>query len=171
MSAEADEGGFMRDKRLLVLLFAVALAATAAAQTKTSGTATCKADPSSPVALTDKPNHFFAVGRAQCTWTKFEVAGLQNKEGVSTELEEITGDTVSARGYHVATTSNGDTTTAEFHGTGKLKDGKPVSGNGTWSFTSGTGKLKGIKGNGTYKGTANADGSVTYQVDGEYQLP
>jgi hypothetical protein len=52
-----------------------------------------------------------------------------------------------------------------------LKDGKPVSGEGTWSFTSGTGKLKGIKGKGTYKGTANADGSMTYQVDGEYSLP
>jgi hypothetical protein len=171
MSAEADEGGFMRDKRFLVFLFAATLAVPAAAQTKASGTATCKADPSSPVALTDKPNHAFAVGRSQCTWTKFEVAGQPYKEGVSTDLEEITGDTVSVRGYHVATTSGGDTAVAEFHGTGKLKDGKPATGQGTWTFTSGTGKLKGVKGKGTYKGTANADGSVTYQVDGEYQVP
>ena len=163
----------MRVKSLLVFLFAVALAATAAAQTKTSGTVTCKPDPASPppVVLTDKPNHSFAVGRAQCTWTKFEVAGLQSKDGISTDLDEITGDTISVSGYHVATMSNGDTTAVKYQGSGKLKDGKPVSGEGTWSYTSGTGKLKGIKGKGTYKGAANADGSVTYQVDGEYSLP
>ena len=97
------------------------------------------------------------------------MAGLQSKDEISTDLEEITGDTlVSVRGYHVATMSNGDTTVAKFQGSSKLKDGKPLSGEGTWSYTSGTGKLKGIKGKGTYKGTANADGSVTYQVDGEY---
>ncbi len=36
---------------------------------------------------------------------------------------------------------------------------------------SGTGKLKGIKGGGTYKGTAGADDSITYAVEGEYSLP
>jgi len=161
----------MQVKRVLVFLFAVAVATSAGAQTKTSGTVTCKADPASPVALTDKPNHAFAVGRAQCTWTGFEVAGLQSKDGISTDLDEITGDTVSARGIHVSTMSNGDTTVVEFRGSGKMKDGKPVSGEGTWSYTSGTGKLKGIKGKGTYKGTGNADGTVTYQVVGEYSLP
>jgi hypothetical protein len=161
----------MRLKGLLVFLFAVAFAARAAAQTKTSGTATCKAEPGSPVALTDKPNHSFAVGKASCTWTKFEVAGLQPKDGNSTDLDEITGDAMSFHGYHVATMTNGDTWVAKYQGSAKLKDGKPVNGHGTWSFTSGTGKLKGIKGNGTFKGTANADGSVSYQIDGEYQLP
>lgn len=161
----------MRVKGLLVFLFAIAFAATAAAQTKTSGTASCKADPSSPVALSDQPNHSFAVGRAQCTWTGFEVAGLQSKDGVSTSLNEMTGDATSFHGYHVATMNNGDTTTARFKGMGKLKDGKPVGDGGTWTYTSGTGKLKGIQGNGTFKGTANADGSMTYKVEGEYSLP
>jgi hypothetical protein len=160
----------MRVKGSLVFLLAAALATVATAQTKTSGTATCKSDPVSPVALTDKPNHSFAVGKAQCTWTNFVVAGLQSKDGTSTDLEEISGDTVSVTGYHVATMTNGDTTVAKYQGSGKLKDGKPVSGEGTWSYTNGTGKLKGIKGKGTYKGTANADGSVTYQINGEYQL-
>jgi hypothetical protein len=161
----------MKTRFVSFFLSGVLVAVGLSAQTKTSGTATCKGDPPSPVALTDKPNHSFAVGKAQCTWTKFEIAGLQSKDGVSTDLDEITGDTISVRGYHVATMSNGDTTVAKYQGSGKLKDGKPVSGNGTWSYTSGTGKLKGIKGKGTYKGTANADGSVTYQIDGEYQLP
>ena len=38
-------------------------------------------------------------------------------------------------------------------------------------FSSGTGKLKGLKGQGTYKGKGNADGSITYEVEGEYTLP
>ena len=46
-----------------------------------------------------------------------------------------------------------------------------MSDGGTWSYTSGTGKLKGIKGKGTFKGTPNADGSVTYKIDGTYSLP
>jgi len=161
----------MRIKGLLVFLLGIALATVATAQTKTSGKTTCKGEPGSPVVLGDKPNHSFAIGKAACTWTGMEVAGLQPKDGVSTDLDEMTGDATSYHGYHIATMTNGDTWVARYQGTGKLKDGKPVSGHGTWSFTSGTGKLKGIKGKGTYKGTANPDGTVTYDVEGEYQLP
>jgi hypothetical protein len=153
---------------LLGLLIAAALSA----ETTTSGVATCKPDTSSPVALTDKPNHFFAVGSAQCVWTGFEVAGQPSKSGISTDLEEITGDSeTSVRGYFVSTMLSGDTTTVRYQGSSKLKGDKFVSGAGTWVYTSGTGKLKGIKGKGTYKGTPNADGTVSYKVDGEYRLP
>jgi hypothetical protein len=142
------------------------------AATMTSGTATCTVDPAAPapVALTDAPNHAFAIGKAHCTWTGFSVAGQAYKDGVSTSLNEVSGDTSSATGYHTATTSTGDSTTAKFQGSGKLKDGKSVSDGGTWTFTSGSGKLKGIKGKGTYRGTANPDGTMTYKVTGEYSL-
>jgi len=163
----------MKTRFVSLLLLGVLVAAGLSAQTKVSGTATCKSDPaaSPPVPLTDKPNHAFAVDKAQCTWTNFAVAGLPYKDGISTSLNEITADTSSFTGYHVATTTNGDTTVSKFQGSGKLKDGKPVSGEGTWSFASGTGKLKSIKGKGTFKGTANADGTMTYLVNGVYQLP
>ena len=69
-------------------------------------------------------------------------------------VSEITGDTASYQGYHVATMANGDTTAVKYQGSAKMKDGKPVSGEGTWIYTSGTGKMKGIKGKGTYKGKA-----------------
>jgi hypothetical protein len=161
----------MRIKNLVVLTFAIMVTAAAMAATKTSGTATCKLDPPSTIAISDQPNHAFSIGKAQCTWTKFELAGVPYKDGVTTELDEVKGDTVAAHGYHVATLSNGDTATAEFHGSWKMKDGKAVSGEGTWIYTSGTGKLKSIKGKGTYKGTANPDGSVAFQVEGEYSLP
>lgn len=161
----------MKARFVSLFLVGVFVAVGLSAQTKASGKCTCKGEPGSPVALSDKPNHSFAVGKAQCTWTGWEIAGVQAKDGIATDLDEITGDMISIRGYHVATGTDGDTWTAKYQGTGKLKDGKPVSGEGTWTFTSGTGKLKGIKGKGTYKGMVNADGSVTYQVDGEYSMP
>ena len=160
--------------RLGSLLFlGVLVAVSLSAATKTSGTATCKPDPASPapVSASDKPNHSFGIGRAQCTWTGFSVAGQQYKDGVSVSLGEISGDTNSYNGYHVATTTTGDTTVSKFQGSGQLKDGKAVSEAGTWSLTGGSGKLKGITGSGTYKGTPNADGSMSYTVEGEYSLP
>ena len=156
-----------------LLFLGVLVAVSLSAATMTSGTATCTMDPASPapVALTDMPNHAFAVGKAHCTWTGFSMAGQAYKDGVSTSLNEVSGDTSTATGYHVATTTTGDSATAKFQGSGKLKDGKNVSDGGTWTFTSGTGKLKGIKGKGTYKGTPNADGTVSFKVNGEYTLP
>src|SRR5512142_1083932 len=128
---------------LLGMLAAVGLSA----ETTTSGVATCTPEAPAPVALTDKANHAFAVGKAQCVWTGFEVAGLASKSGVSTDLEEITGDSVaSVRGYFVSTMINGDTTVARYQGSAKMKDGKFVTGSGSWVYTGGTGKLKGIKG-------------------------
>ena len=156
-----------------LLFLGVLVAVNLSAATKTSGTATCKMDPASPapVAVSDQPNHALAIGKAQCTWTGFSVAGQPYKDGVSTSMTEVFGDMNASNGYHVATTTTGDTATAKFQGKGTLKDGKNVTDGGTWSFTSGSGKLKGITGTGTYKGTANPDGSMTYQVEGEYSLP
>ena len=161
----------MQVKPVLVFLGAVVLAGSAVAQTKSSGTALCKPDPPAPVAVEDKPGHSFAIGKAQCTWSNFEVAGVASKEGVSVSMDETNGDKSTINGYHTATLANGDKTVAHFHGTATSKDGKLQSAGGTWTYTSGTGKFKGIKGKGTFKGTPNADGTVTYQVDGEYQIP
>lgn len=156
-----------------LLFLGVLVAVSLSAATKTSGTATCKPDPASPapVSATDKPNHAFVVGRAQCTWTGLSLAGQPYKDGVSVSLGEISGDTNTYSGYHVATTNTGETSITKFQGSAQMKDGKTVSEEGTWSLTSGSGKLKGITGRGTYKGTPNPDGSMTYTVEGEYSLP
>jgi len=52
-----------------------------------------------------------------------------------------------------------------------MKDGKPDTTEGTWSYTGGTGKLKGIKGKGTYKGKADSSGNMVVEVEGDYELP
>ena len=162
----------MRIKSVLVFLFAVALASTALAGTKISGSSQCKADPPAPVAIPDQPNHAFAIVKAQCTWpAPMTMASVQTKSGEETIQSEMTGNEASDHGYYVGTMSNGDKFTVKFAGTGHSKDGKPVSGEGNWSFVDGTGKLKGLKGSGTYKATANPDGTTTAKIDGEYLVP
>ena len=57
-----------------------------------------------------------------------------------------------------------------YSGTVRVKQDQTASFSGKWTVLSGTGKLKGIKGSGTYKGTAAADGSSDVDVEGEYTI-
>ena len=53
-----------------------------------------------------------------------------------------------------------------------VADGKTGSApKGTSSYTGGTGKFEGIKGKGTYKGKADASGTVSSDIEGDYELP
>jgi hypothetical protein len=161
----------MKVRGTVVFLCALALAVAASAQTKVSGTATCKADPMTPVEVGDAPGHMLGVQKANCTWAGLEIAGSAAKDGVSVATVEVRGNNGASRGYHTGTVASGDKWTCSFQGKSVSKDGKPVSDSGTWAFTSGTGKLKGIKGKGSYKGTPNADGSTSIQIEGEYSVP
>ncbi len=100
-----------------------------------------------------------------------EIAGTQTKEDDGTNFDEITGDHSTGRGYVVAALANGDKMYVRIQSSATMKEGKLVNARGTWSFTGGTGKVKGITGKGTYQGKAAADGTVNYDVTGEYQLP
>jgi len=164
----------MRIRTLSLFLLTVAVAAAAAAQTKTSGTFQCgKPDPFQKVDVGDKPNHSLTLSKVACTWTKpFEIGGVAIKDGASTATGEISGDKSWEHGIHYSNMANGDRIFVKYQGSAKLKDGAPQSAEGTWSYTGGTGKMKGLKGKGTYKsGPPAADGSMTFEVDGEYQLP
>ena len=163
----------MRLRTALAFLVAVALAAAAGAQTKTSGAIQCgKPDSQKPIEVGDKPNHMMGVGKSSCTWSKpMEIAGSKTKDGYSISFDDMTGSKYSGHGVHVSTMDNGDKIYVKFQGGGTLKDGALQADSGTWSYTGGTGKLKGIKGKGTYKGKGNADGSTTYEIEGDYQLP
>jgi len=161
----------MKFRLALVSLATFALAASLFAQTKITGTASCKADPMTPVEVGDTAGHALAGQKATCTWTGLEMAGSPAKDGVSVASAEIRGNNSTSRGYHSGTLASGDKWTCSFQGKGVSKDGKPVSDSGTWTMTSGTGKLKGIKGKGTFKGTPNADGTMSYAIEGEYSVP
>ena len=164
----------MKVKIFFLFLIVFALATAASAQTKISGTAQCgKPDKEYTIQVGDKPNHSFVINQDKCTWTKpFEIAGIQNKEFVLTAFAEIRSNTSRGHDYGVDTMTNGDKAYYREEFSFTLKDGVPQSGDVKWTFVGGTGKLKGIKANGTCKLTsAAADGSATYDCEGEYELP
>ena len=159
-------------RRLFMMCAIVCFAAaTAGAQTKISGTAQFgKADPQHAIPVGDRPDHSLGVDQLKCTWTKpQDIGGDKTKEGVSTETQDISGNNVRARGMHVTTMESGDKYFVSYQGTGTVKDGVLQSAKGTWTYTGGTGKLKGIKGKGTYDCATKGDG-VSCEIEGEYQL-
>jgi hypothetical protein len=163
----------MRLTTFLLSLFVFALATLASAQTKISGTLQCgKPDQQHAIEVGDRPNHSFAISQTKCTWTKpLEIAGIQTKEDVYTGFNEVSGNRARGQLYGVVTMTNGDKYYVRGQGSTTMKDGVPESAEGTWSFVSGTGKLKGLKGKGTYKGKYAPDGTATYEAEGEYELP
>lgn len=101
-----------------------------------------------------------------------EIAGIQNKEGVGTAFAEIGGNASRGHYYFVDTMTNGGKAYWRQEFSLNLKDGVPQSADTKWTFVGGTGKLKGLKGKGTCKLTsAAADGSATWDCEGEYELP
>jgi hypothetical protein len=156
----------------LAVLFA-AFAGSAFAQTHISGAIKCsKPDVSQNVEVGDHPDHVLVVEKGSCTWgAPFEMAGVKSTAFAFAESVDLNGANVQIRGYTIMTMENGDKAYARYQGTGTLaKEGTHTDG-GTWSYTGGTGKLKGLKGKGTYKGSGAADGTSELQLDGDYSLP
>lgn len=153
---------------LITLLLCMATAA--GAQTKIAGTNHCaKPDPQTTAQIGDRPNHALMLGQTKCSWTKpWEIAGVAGKEGVGSFSGELTGDKFRFHAYYVDQMANGDKAYYKYQGTATLKDGMTQTEEGTWTLTGGTGKLKGATGKGSYKGKAEADGTMTYEVEGEW---
>jgi hypothetical protein len=147
----------------------LSLVTLAAAQNKISGSAQCtKPDIQQRVDIPDHPGHALSISQFKCTWTKpMEVAGVQDKDGIDSGVAEVHGDAGTSHGYYVDNMANGDKAFVHWQGT----DSKDGSSEGKWNYAGGTGKFKGIKGGGTYKGKYAEDGSVSFEVDGEYTLP
>jgi hypothetical protein len=105
----------------------------------------------------DHPGHSLMISKGKCSWTKPpEIAGTQTKEDVGTNF--------SGHGYVVGTLASGDKMYVRIQGSSTLKDGNVKTAEGTWTFTGGTGKLRGVKGKGCYKGKSATDGSTIYEV-------
>ncbi|MGD0906064.1 MAG: hypothetical protein ABSA96_00675 [Candidatus Acidiferrales bacterium] len=157
----------------LVLAGLVLAASSANAQTKISGTIQCaKPDPQNVLPVGDRPGHVLVTGKVKCTWTKpLDLAGAQTKTGEDATFSDVDGARSRDSGYHMTIMDSGDRFVVRFTGTSTLgKDGAVQTQMGTWSFVRGGGKLKGITGRGTYKATGGADGSVTSDIEGEYQI-
>jgi hypothetical protein len=144
--------------------------ASAAAE-KFTATCTCaNSDPQHLLPAGDRPDHQLGVEAARCTWPKpMEIGGAKTKDSVATQVDDIKGDNSRFHGVHELTFDSGDKVALPYQGSGTVKNNQEIS-RGTFTFADGTGKLKGIKGNGTFS-CKPAGGATSCEVEGEYELP
>jgi hypothetical protein len=157
---------------LLVLGASCLCSAPALAQTKFSWTDTCgKPDPQHMLPAGDRPDHSFGVEQLKCTASKpMEIGADKGKEAVATDMTEVSGTRGRLRGVYVLTMQSGDKAFLPYQGNVTTeKDGKPIESHGTFTFAGGTGKLKGIKGKGTFSCKPAGEG-FSCDAEGEYQL-
>ena len=162
----------MKVKTVWVFLLGVTLAGFATAQTKLSGELKCdKASKLEKIDAGDREGHALTLSETKCTWTKpAKLGDTETKDGVSVATGDADAAKSTEKGYHHGTMANGDKIYVRYEGAAMMKDGKPASITGTYRFAGGTGKMKNLKGGGTYKGTPAADGTVTFAIRGSYTL-
>lgn len=161
----------MRTSTMVSAMLCV-VALSAGAQTKVSGKLSCgKPDVNSSAEVPDAAGHVVALTKANCTWpTALEIAGAKTTTAVDVGVTEVRGASANGHGYNVTTMDNGDKVSVSYQGTVRMnKDGSGTF-KGTWKWTSGTGKFKGISGSGTYKGTQSADGVGMADIEGDYTI-
>jgi hypothetical protein len=166
-------GGSMKIRIMTVAGLAFMLASAVGAQTKFSGTVQCsKADPNYTVDVGDHPGHSFNLSKGSCKWgADTQINGMKITDDTGVETGESTATKATTIGTRVVTMENGDKFFATVHDSSPVKDGKPTNIEGMFTITGGTGKMKGIKGHGTYKVSPAADGTASVTVEGEYTMP
>jgi hypothetical protein len=139
---------------------------------RVSGEGTCgKPEVDQEVPIGDRPDHSFSVSKNNCTWTKpFEIAGEKAQGGTAVQMDERSGNTSRFRGHYLDTMAGGDTVHYRYEGTTTFKDRTtPESVAWTWTIANGSGKLKGLTGKGTCKGSW-ATGTYRWSCTGAYRL-
>lgn len=157
-------------RRIFFAVVVVLLCAAAAgAQTKVTSVGQCaKPEVEHSVPIAGWPNHAFAISQAKCTYTKpTEIEGVKATEGTGWQTGEVSGDSIRYHGYYEEAMSNGDKVLYRYEGKGTMKDGAFQGADETWSVIRGTGALKGLHGKGTCRAKGNADGSTSFECEGE----
>lgn len=149
------------------------VALSAGAQTKVSGKLSCgKLDVNSTAEIPDAAGHMVALTKGNCTWpTPLEIKGVKTTTAVDVAVAEMHGSSATGHGYNVSSMANGDKATVSYQGTVHTNKDGSATFKGTWRWTSGTGKFKGISGSGTYKGSQSADGVGLADIEGDYTIP
>jgi len=166
----------MMAKIPLAVAAGLLLASACAAQTRITGTLQCdKPSPQYTISVNADAGgaaRTLLLQQSKCTWSKpLEIGGAKSTDAVDSGIVEADASRSRDTGYDVSSMDSGDQFTVRYTGMSALDGGVAQKITGTWSFTAGTGKLKGIAGRGTYNGAGNADGGVTVQIVGEYQIP
>ena len=157
--------------KIAITIFA-AFCALGSAQTKISGEGKCtdKPETQQSVDVGDRSGHMLMMIKQSCNWTTpIEMEGLKAKSYTVSIFSDVSGTKSSDRGYVVITMDNGDKAFVRVQGTAMMGKNGPESGEGTWSYTGGTGKLKGLMGKGTYKSKTEGEAGID-TIEGEYSI-
>jgi hypothetical protein len=114
-----------------------------------------------------------AVSQEKCSWTlPLQIGGNTIQNAENTINSNIAGNQSKDTGSLTSHTAGADQFILSLSGV-TLWDanGMARSRQGVWTFTSATGMLKGITGSGTYSGLARAQGGMSYDVEGDYEVP
>ena len=119
----------------------------------------------------DDPKHELTLTIRRDTTTSSD-PDHNETEVMQYEQSDSVAGTGTHRGYFRRLFKNGDTDYGPIEGTHKTtvkEDGSfETTWEGTWKVTGGTGKFKNIKGSGTYRGKATAQGAST-EWEGEVE--
>jgi hypothetical protein len=161
----------MRNFVLVVCLLVLCIALSAA-QDKISSQWKCDGKPTDQhsIAVPDSEGHSYSIAQGTCTAENGSMGDAKEQQGTYTEFGDITSTSLQNHGVFVDTVAGGDKVFYHYHGTQSVKDGKMESGSNKWTLAGGTGKFKGVKGEGGCKGKANPDGSSTWNCTGTYTM-
>lgn len=141
-----------------------------AAQEKISSQWKCDAKPADQhvIPVGDQEGHAYSIAQGKCTPEKGTLGGAKEEEGAFTEFGDVTPTAVQNHGVFVETVAGGDKIFYHYRGNQTWKDKKMETGENKFNFAGGTGKFKGVKGEGACKGKGNPDGSSTWTCEGTY---
>jgi hypothetical protein len=159
---------------VIAALVVVSLSFSAQAGEKKKITGTNKVGPvisRTVVFPLEDPKHELATMVRRDTTTSSDPDWDGTEEIIYDQSDSVAG-TGTHRGYFRRLFKNGDTDYGPYEGTHKTtvkEDGSSeTTWEGTWKVTGGTGKFKNIKGGGTYRGKATAQGASS-EWEGEVE--
>lgn len=157
--------------KFFIFLF-LAAAALAQGQKTLSATSNCGiALVHQAVAIDDGGYHSISLDQRACSFENpTELSGSRIVKYVSSGVDDVQFDQAKDQGYVVGETANGDKYFLRYEGTAALKDAIPLHLEGTWKFTGGTGRLRGLSGQGTYRGQPTSSGGMMFKLEGSYQV-
>src|SRR5580658_1583872 len=136
---------------------------------KVEGKVRCdKPDPEYSIDVPDRPGHALITAKRKCNWTEpMLIMGAKTKDGVAVGYSEKSEGMLHISGFETDTLNNGEKITWKSMGQVPAEKG-PATATGRWSLMRGTGKLKGIKGGGSYEEKLDADDVLVLELEGVY---
>jgi hypothetical protein len=162
----------VRARVLATLVVAVVAAGSAQAQVAISGSTVCQPTVRHAIPVPEQPGHQFAASQGVCKHAGTPVAGVAIVEEIFTGVEAVVGNKAEWRGRNVNTLANGDKIFAELEcRTNRAPDGSTTSGTCQWRWVEGTGRFRGITGEGTSETGLPEGGVNRWNFKGTYRLP